>query len=327
MREFNFLSFLTGTAKVGSPFVFPCWLDKQPEEVRSLLLDGGWLVEDHTRECVCVDGEVFGVEAMFDGLGRAHYFYMEEGTPTWLDGEPLTYSASFAPLPAYLREKLGLRGMSRELVDGHLWNIGTYGQGARDVYLARNPARNASVMEGLRNATPSSLVLQFGHTSGNIPLDGRQVFDLCGLMDWRDNALSFNPQAIIDNVAALQAETQQKEKDRPGRTAHQDAIENLLKAWFRLKYENAKRSRRGERPLSTDKADLLFTTQEGLANALHISKAAVTRAKQNWEQDYFGDGDVYLTLIRHIDISNSDAVLDLYWQLKPRLAKMGIEYE
>jgi len=327
MREFNFLSFLTGTAKVSSPFVFPCWLEEQPEAVRSLLLDGGWLVEDHSRECVCVDGEVFGVETVFDGLGRAHYYYMEEGTPTWLDGEPLTYSATFAPLPGYLRGRLGLRGMSRELVDGHLWNIGTYGQGARDVYLARNPAKNAAVMENLRKAAAGSLVLQFGHTSGDIPLDGRQVFDLCGLMDWCDNALSFNPQAIIDNVAALQAEAQQKERNRHVKVAHQDAIENLLKAWFRLKYENAKRSRRGERPLSTDKADLLFTTQEGLANALHISKAAVTRAKQNWEQDYFGDGDVYLTLIKHIDISDSDAVLDLYWQLKPRLAKMGIEYE
>ena len=327
MREFNFLSFLTGTAKVSSPFVFPCWLEEQPEAVRSLLLGGGWLVEDHSRECVCVDGEVFGVETVFDGLGRAHYFYMEEGTPTWLDGEPLTYSATFAPLPGYLRGKLDLRGMSRELVDSHLWNIGTYGQGARDVYLARNPAKNASVMEWLRKATPGSLVLQFGHTAADIPLDGRQVFDLCGLMDWRDNALSFNPQAIIDNVAALQAETQAKEKDRSGRTAHQDAIERILRAWFRLKYENAKRSRRGETQLSTDKADLLFTTQEGLANALHIPKAAVTRAKQNWEQDYFGNGDVYLTLIKHIDISDSDAVLDLYWQLKPRLAKMGIEYE
>ena len=267
------------------------------------------------------------MENIIDEAGIPHYYYKDEDCVIWLTQEELrSYSFSFAPLPDCLRGKLGCRGVSGEIFRNRLWNIGTYGQGARNVYLARNPGTDKAVMERLRQATPASLVLQFGNTSTDIPLDSRQVFDLAGLMEWRDGCISFNASPIAANVEAQQAENQLKERMVHARTAHQDGIEMMLRGWFRAKYENAKRCARGEEARGVQKR-FAFSTQEGLAKAMRISKAAVTRAKAKWEEDLFGNGGIYLELIRNIDIEGTDAILDLYWRLKPGLTKIGIEYE
>ena len=78
MREFNFLSFLTGTAKVGSPFVFPCWLDKQPEEVRSLLLDGEpWFVASDV--CAAIEVDRTAVRRLDDDEKGVHLMHTPGG--------------------------------------------------------------------------------------------------------------------------------------------------------------------------------------------------------------------------------------------------------
>lgn len=324
------IKLLWQSAHTRVPQLSQTWLDEQPEELRKILLEQGFLVQTEiSANYIKVGGKNHEVFKTLYSDGNVRFFYNEEGRPQNVEPKDLyLYRVCFTPLLKILHDELPCRGNIEELVPGLLWKIGATGQQSREVYLARNWGNDLGVQSMLANIKKSSIVLRLGCKPEKCDLADSQVYDVADLIDWESGSLIFNAKSIHDNlkdmVAARPAKTRTKSVNKLDE--HRVKAENLLQCWFRYKYENAKRSCRGDNPLKPT-IDLTFTNQKEFAKVLKISETSVTRMKQEvWEKDLLGSGYVYKKMLESLSKTGADFFIDFYNLHKKQLKEIGIEY-
>lgn len=317
-------------AHTREPLLPQTWLDEQPYESQKILFEKGFLVQaGNSANYIKVGGKIHEVCETLYSDGKARFFYNEDGRPQKVDPNDLRlYRVCFTPLLEILRDGLPCRGNIEELVPGLLWKIGATGQQSREVYLARNWGSEAAVRSMLANIKKSSLVFRLGCNPEKCEFEDSQVYDVADLIDVESGSLIFNAKPIHDNLKDMVASRPAKTRGKSVRKLDEQRIkaENLLQAWFRCQYENAKRSRRGGDPLKPS-INLKFTNQKEFAAALKIPDVSVTRMKQDvWNKDLLGSGYVYMKILEALSKTEADFFIDFYNQHKKQLKEIGIEY-
>jgi hypothetical protein len=310
-------------------------LNQWPEDFVTALMDGGYLIRhSENANYINVGDETYEVYETLYVNGKNRFFYNDEyGKHHEVKPKDLAlYLVRFTPLANLLHDSLPCRGNIEELVSNLLWKVGAAGQQSREVYLARNWGSEPAVQCIINNIKPGSLIFRLGCNPVSCHFEAEQVYDIADLMEWSENGLFLNAQAVHDNLKDMVAQRPVKSRKKSSikQEEHRDKVESMLKAWFTVRYNNAKRIRNGDAPLQTfaDKVNINFTTQAELAVSTKVPPSSISRMVKYWKKDLLGLGCVYLDLLEAIKKRNADSdfYIDLYNRHSGKLKKMGVEY-
>lgn len=300
-----------------------------PETLCAELLDGKYLIPAAEQlRTIWDDDESHEIYDTVYADGSLHHFYHSgSGTVEVPEDDLKLFRVSFRPFADVVRVGLNCTGSIAEKLPGKIWVLGAAGQQRREVYLVRNWTDNACSLFLQDSAVKKgSLIIHIGKRPAQDKFDDNQVYALDTMIDFDGVNFLFDGQCVFDNLKDMVAGRPRnvRKKSLPIQKKHQNSVETLLQAWFRWKYENAKRQRNGE-SLIRQSTKIMFANQKELAKVAKVPEAAISRMKKEWYDDMSGTGWGYILILQTLGRDSTDFI-DFYNEHKECMKKIGIEY-
>jgi len=300
-----------------------------PDSLCAELLGGKYLIPSAEQlRTIWDDDESHEIYDAVYADGKLHHFYScGDQTIEVSDDEMRMFRVSFHPFADIVRAGLRCTGTAKEILPGKIWFLGAAGQQRREVYLVRKWTDGSCyrLLDG-NEVKRGAIIIHIGKRPVQEKFDENQVFSLDTMVDFNGLGFRFDGQCVFEALKDMVAARPRYERknSQPRQEQHQTKVESMLGAWFRMKYENAKRQRNGENPI-TPSMDVAFTNQKELAKAADVNESAITRMKETWKSDMLGGGWAYYLIIQLLGHRNTEFI-DFYNEHKDQLKKIGIEY-